>query len=297
VDVAADGFRPVGVPDVFGPLAVAPEAVGPALAPGAVVLPAADVASVEDIGTSEASRLRRAGYEILLADRDVEWWLWTSNDAFIGWSNVDFPGAAALAGKKQAHLRLPDGEHISHVVQDFSYRDAGPSYTSTITRDLTGPDGAAQFVQKTTLNDGQLARSFDKGGATTTWPAQPPPPQFVPGALLPLLIGQLSRDPMLLLTDSFPGPEGIGPPQLLALMIRPAENRTRATTGTATRAGDSASLRCVTVQVNGTGAQSRWYFRKTGELETVEWPGGLKQIASDQNVVKNNFPKESGMAP
>jgi hypothetical protein len=171
-------------------------------------------------------------------------------------------------------------------VHDFSYRDAGPQYTSTITRDLTGGDAAGvHSVQKTTLEGGSLSMSFKDGSAaaTTVWNPQPPPPQFVPGGLIPLLLGQLARDPMILLTDSFPGREGIGPPQPLTLIIRPGEN--------------TASLRCVTVQVNGTGVISRWYFRKTGELESVEWAGGLKQIASDESSVKNNFPKESGMSP
>ena len=56
-------------------------------------------------------------------------------------------------------------------------------------------------------------------------------------------------------------------------------------------------MRCVTVQVNGSGTTSRWYFRKTGELQSVDWPGGIQQIVSDQNVVKNNFPKDDVMAP
>ena len=255
------------------------------IAPTIQFQPAADIASLEDIGTSEAARLRKAGYEKLLADRDVEWWLWTSNDALIGWSSIEFDAAAkGIAGKKQSHLRTPDGDRVSHVTHDFSWHDVGPRYTSTITRELTGAADAVKSVQKTTIDGGKLSRSFDFGGATTIWNPQPPPPQFVAGALLPLVLAQLGRDPMILQTDAFPGREGFGPPQPLTLIIRPGES-------------GSSSSRCVTVQVNGAGSISRWYFRKTGELESVEWPGGIKQIASDQAVVKNNFPKESGMAP
>jgi len=257
-------------------------------------LPAADIAGLEDVGTSEAARLRRAGYEKLLADRDVEWWLWSSHDAYIGWSNIDFPGAG-LAGKSQAHFRLAHGDLVGHIVNNFSYQDGGPpQYTSTITRDQIGPDSSIKTIQQTTLKGGQLSMSFqhgDRAAAVQSWNGDPTPPQFVPGALLPLLLGQLSRDPMLLVTDTFPGREGLGPPQPLTVIIRPGDNMTR------TAQGESTPLRCVTVQVNGAGAISRWYFRKTGELESVEGAGGAKQIASDQNVVKNNFPKESGLAP
>jgi hypothetical protein len=255
-------------------------------------LPAADVATLEDVGTTEAARLRRSGYETLLADRDVQWWLWTRDDAYIGWSSTDFT-ARQLVGKKESRVRLDHGQRVSRVVHDFSYSDAGPRYESTVLREQSSPGERLQSTQQTTVIDGRLSTSYKQAtGATTQLSAgDPPPPQFVPGALLPLVLGQLAREPMLLMTDSFPSREGIGPPQLLTLIIRPGDNTTR------TAEGEATPMRCVTVQVNGVGALSRWYFRQSGELEIIEWPGGIRESVSDEKSVKNYFPKGDPLAP
>ena len=264
------------------------------LAASVEFLEAADVANLEDVGAAEAARLRDTGYEKLLADRDVAWWLWTNGNTHIGWSNVDFPGSRGLVGRKESRLRVPAGDRVSRLTHDFSYRDLDPQYKATVARLMTGAARDQQWVQTTTLEGGKLAMSFKEGSGSTpvaVWQPAPPPANFVPGALLPLVLGELSRDPMLLSTDSFPGREGIGPPQPLQVIVRPGENTTR------TAEGESSPMRCVTAQVNGTGAVSRWYFRKTGELESVDWSGGVQQVSSDQKVVQNNFPKDDVLAP
>ncbi|MEA2733772.1 MAG: hypothetical protein QOE14_223 [Humisphaera sp.] len=264
------------------------------IAASVTFLKATDVAGLQDVGAVEAARLRREGYEKLLADRDVEWWLWTSQDAHVGWSSLDFP-VTGLVGKQESRVRLSNGARVNRLTHDFSYHDKGPQYKSTITQIVNDGDSESRLrtMQTTTLENGQLSLSF-KPTATAASVQQwkvPAPPQFVPGALLPLVLGQLSREPMVLLTDTFPTRDGVGAPQLLAVIIRPGENSTRVAEG------DDKPMRCVTVQVNGTGTTSRWYFRKTGELESVDWPGGVQQVASDQNVVRNNFPKDDLLAP
>ena len=265
------------------------------LAPTVQFLPASDVATLEDLGASEAARLRRAGYEKLLPDRDIAWWRWLEGDAYVGWSNLDFPvarpggSAPGLAAKGQHHLRLPNG--VDHVTHDFTYRDGVERYTSTVIREQIQRHARGTFTQKTTLADGKLAMTVQPpdGPAVQRWNDLAPPPQFVPGGLLPLVLPRLARDPMILVTDTFPGREGLGPPQPLTLIIRPGDG------ATTTRAGDA--LQCVTVEVNGTGVVSRWYFRKTGELERVDWGAGLQQLASDESAVKNTFPKGNELAP
>ena len=290
------------------------DAVWRDIAPTVEFLPAGDVASLEDLGASEAARLRRAGYERLLADRDLAWWRWTEGDTYIGWSNTDFPsmakpGASApgLSGKSQQHLRLANsgsGDRITHLVHDFSYRDAAaPRYTSTVAREQIQGDQRGKFIQQTTLADNQLSMTFQPPGgpAAQLWNNDPAPAQFVPGALLPLVLHQLPRDPLILLTDTFPGREGIGPAQPLTLIIRPGDDATPSTrtttTTTTTTATAEPPLRCITVQLNGAGTVSRWYFRRTGELERVDWGAGLQQLASDESAVKNTFPKGDALAP
>ena len=55
--------------------------------------------------------------------------------------------------------------------------------------------------------------------------------------------------------------------------------------------------RCVTIQLNGTGSISRWYYDPSGDPQYVEWPRGVKQIASDEKAVKNTFPRGNEMSP
>ena len=73
--------------------------------------------------------------------------------------------------------------------------------------------------------------------------------------------------------------------ELLTVLIRPAENA--ATTHKAD--GETEPMRCLTAQVNGRGQVSRWYFRKTGELEYVGLSGGVRRVPSDAFAVKFDF--------
>ena len=271
------------------------------LAASVTFLPASDIASLEDVGTAEASRLRREGYEKLLADRDLEWWLWTENDRHIGWSSIDF-SRGQLAARARSRLRIPggDGDDIVGVTGDFFYKDAGgkPQYEATISRVQSDGRGRIESHQTVALDDGQLSLSFKRPDTADVKWTIPAPPQYVPGALMPLVMGHLSKDPMILLTDAFPGRDGIGPLEPLTIIIRPGDAGVAGVAGTRpATTGDARLLRCLTTQVNGTGAITRWYFRPTGELERIEWPAGVKQLASDDRTVKNTFPRGDDMSP
>ena len=252
-------------------------------------LPTSDVASLEDVGTAEAARLRRQGYETLLSDRDVEWWLWTQQDALIGWSCTDFTGRG-LVGRHTSRLRYGGGDEWVRLVHEFRYDDEGPQYDSGITRIQLDSGVSFEANQKVSLADGSLVLSYRHPPAKPLEWTGAARPQFVPGALLPLVMGKLSSDPMILLTDSFPGVEGIGPAEPLTVIVRPAGRESRVAKT------DAGPMRCVTARVNGSGSVSRWYFRASGELEAVAWPGGVTQAASDEKVVRNNFPGDDLLA-
>lgn len=267
-------------------------------------LPAADTANLEDAGAAEVGRLRRAGYEKLLADRDVEWWLWAdgSQRPHVGWSHWNFPlsglvGKFDLVGKFETRLRRSAAGAVTQAVCDFSYRDAVPHYKSAVTRtESPAPrDGGPpqQYRQTTALAgvDLTFTMKVPANPSPAQWKALPLPGQFVPGPLLPLVMGQLKDDPMLLRTDGFPRYEALGAPDPLGVIIRPDPTSTRKA------AGEDQPMRCLSVQVNGSGVTSRWFFRKTGELEVVEWPGGLQMIRSDQPTIGFNFAKDSLLAP
>ncbi len=119
----------------------------------------------------------------------------------------------------------------------------------------------------------------------------PVPPQFIPGQLFPLIVGELSPGPMLLKTESFLEYECVAAPEPLTVTIRPGPATSRKADG------DEHPMRCVTAEVNGSGCLSRWYFNAAGELQSVELPGGVQRLPSDIDHLRFDFGKKGPMSP
>src|SRR5204862_7930028 len=92
--------------------------------------------------------------------------------------------------------------------------DARFQYASDIVRTI-GRDKPATVRQSTLLRGGQLLLSV--GGEQDK---MLPPAQFVPGALLPLLVDKLQPGPLLLKSESFLDCEAVGTPEPLTIIIR-----------------------------------------------------------------------------
>src|SRR5262249_7101392 len=122
------------------------------------------------------------------------------------------------------------------------------------------------------------------------------PPQFVPGALLPLLLEKLAADgkSMLIRTDSFPGFETVGAPEPLTLRIEPGPAVPGQSDGEKT---EKTPMRSLTIEVNGRGQISRWFFRADGEIDRVELPLGVEGAPSNEERLKFVFGKDGQMAP
>jgi hypothetical protein len=249
-----------------------------------------DLAHLQDIGAAEAGRFRAEGYEKIIAERDEQWWLWTgpSDRPHVGWSHLDL-AAGELAGKSQMHLRR--GAGVSHLTEEFNYRDSDHRYhAESVLTDGVGAD-AKSLRQTTNAIGPQLLVSVSAPGAPSAQWKSPISPQFVPGALFPLILGRLRNTPMLLHSESFIGNEAIGPTEPLTIVIRPTHERPR------TASGEDQPMRCLTAIVNGSGQISRWFFRQSGELELIELAGGLVLTPGDRKGVEANFPKGGPLAP
>ena len=92
------------------------------------------------------------------------------------------------------------------------------------------------------------------------------PPQYIPGAWLPLFLGKLSEKQMVLRTESFIGCDGASQPELLTLHINHV-------TG--------GPMRCITVSVNGTGKLTRWWYDLDGTLRYIDFAGALRAQRND----------------
>ncbi len=253
--------------------------------------PALKIAGLEAAGAAEVKRLRDAGYEKLLADRDEQWWLWTcpGDRPHLGWSHAGV-SLTNLSGKSETRLRRWGGI-VRRITGEFSYRDAEPRYRASATREDAAGQNILQSLQQSTSVTGEqlILGARARGDAPEQWNSTAPP-QFVPGALLPLVLAKLPDKPMLLRSESFPGFEAVGAPEPLTLLLEPASTTRKAD-------ADKTPMRCVAVSVNGSGQISRWFFRSSGELECVELPGGVQCTSSDQSTLEFDFGKDGQMAP
>jgi hypothetical protein len=89
---------------------------------------------------------------------------------------------------------------------------------------------------------------------------------YVPGGLLPLVLGKLPFEPMLLSTESMPATAGASP-GLILLRLDPAFDMPRKLPGA------DEPMRCWNITLNGYGESSRWYLDEKGRLQTVAFAG------------------------
>lgn len=89
---------------------------------------------------------------------------------------------------------------------------------------------------------------------------------YVPGGLLPMILGKLPLEPIILSTDSFPATAGASPGVIL-LRLEPAFDMPRKLPGAA------EPMRCWSITPSGCGESSRWYVDEKGKLQAVAFAG------------------------
>jgi len=126
----------------------------------------------------------------------------------------------------------------------------------------------------------------EKGRLTLTSPlgtiggaSVPTPAQFVPGAILPLVLRDLAEKPSLIKTESFLGTHIAAGPGLLTLFV------TRLTDAPLRQDERGQTMDCVSVSVNGTGMVSRWYYGRdeagSTELRFIDFAGAIKAVGGE----------------
>ncbi|HEV8606994.1 MAG TPA: hypothetical protein VGQ99_16755 [Tepidisphaeraceae bacterium] len=99
---------------------------------------------------------------------------------------------------------------------------------------------------------------------------------YVPGGLLPLVLGRLPFEPMLLSTESMPATAGASP-GLILLRLDPAFDMPR------TLPGSAEAMRCWNIQLNGCGETSRWYLDEKGRVQAVAFAGKVVLQRKEQS--------------
>jgi hypothetical protein len=240
-------------------------------------------------GAREAARLGEQGLAKLLPPaRDDAWWLLCIDAPQnpLGWIHQS---PAANGGKFEMRLHFPD-ENSQQAMCDYSagldlttYR-AKLDYQIAVERAHGTPEFERYLSFTARLKDGEVDLSVKPRDGSTSAVNVPAPPQFVPGALLLEILGWPSVDePMILRTDLAMDSLNARPTALLTLIIRPEPS--------------SSSLRCVSVELAGSGSLSRWYFKADGALESVDYTQHIRQVRREQADISLDFARAPVMKP
>jgi hypothetical protein len=248
-------------------------------------------------GAEAAGRVRGGRLEELLprdaasADHGAEdWYLWDAwaNAGSEWWSGLTWQARLkdgaweSLAGKRETQ---PVGPYLADGRVEQTWQAAADlsTYQATTSREVArgGPAGVGggggalrarpRFEQRVSVEHGRMTLAVDVG---TSLPDVAAPPQYVPGAVVPLVMRELAERPALIRTESFVGLETVAPGGLLTLFV------TRLADAPPRYDEAGGLMECVTVGVNGTGVVSRWYYQAGDEpgshvLRFIDFAGGV----------------------
>jgi hypothetical protein len=230
-------------------------------------------ASVKFEGTKDLSALlvngaeaaRRVGEETVAAWKpgavSQDWYMWdaSENSDKELWSQVNWQvsqpgdGPVTITGSRTSKL-VDAYSNDTAFSQEWTASGDLSKYQVTTSREVRRPGN--QFPKQTpeqrvTVEQGRMTlASF--GGRSQ--PDAAAPSQYVPGALLPMVLRELADKPSLIKTESFVGLGTVAPSGLLTLFV------TRLSDGPTRKDENGDPMECVTVSVNGTGEVSRWYY-------------------------------------
>jgi hypothetical protein len=187
-----------------------------------------------------------------------QWWLWSRSGVAEGWTHayVDPSGQTPVRDT----LRRDWQGNVTRVSQRWGL-GAGPasSWGQTARYD-SQTEEEPTFVAGTRFAD-PITTSLRMRSGQEYPASMPPTPAFVSSAHFPGLLATIRQLPTALWTDRFPGNEAEAFAAPILLLIR--------------RGPDAGPLRCVEVQIDGTGQISRWFFRPDGALDHADLPGQL----------------------
>ncbi len=245
-------------------------------------------------GREQARKLRQTGLARLLGDEvDEQWWLLYNENQqhYQGWSHVEFPSGGRKSFKRETRWLSWD-QTVDRTQQLWSGNDQLSEYASVTNISQAGRQLDDQFVAR-----GRRSLLLRDGKLSITPPNHPriAPEEYIPGGWLALVLGQVGDEPMIIRTDSMIGYESGEGDDLLALLVQPCP--APAGPATSTQPATTKPTRCLSVQVNGSGQISRWFFDADGQLRQIDFAGGFRRIRCPQQDVQNGFAADGRLAP
>ena len=251
------------------------------------------------LGAQETERLRKLPLDQLLADREEQWHLFINqaDSQHSGWSHIEWT-RGQLAAEVEVRLRSGGGQYMRGTSKwtaspDWNRHHADREIIHS-TRS-TAPKSTSCRVE--VRGDSISLAATQEGKHLEQW-KRTAPENYIPGALLPHLLGNLSvsaQSPMIIQTDSFPTFSTIAPEGLLTLIIRSAQNA--ATQSAKSNGPPAPDSRTVTVEINGSGKVSRWRFGSDGSVQSITLPDSIERIESSESAIRRDFARDPQMMP
>ncbi|MGE5611677.1 MAG: hypothetical protein ACM359_20685, partial [Bacillota bacterium] len=172
--------------------------------------------------------------------------------------------AKDLWGTWEGDRSVPLGTSGQELCQWRLARDGG-SYDYALRR----VGARAMVSQESHLVNGRWNTVVRQGEAVVGQASGDVPEAYVPGVLLPLVMGRLPYEPMVLRTESILMPGGSASAQPMVLVLEPDFDLPKVPPG------QDEAMRCWRVQVSGSGQVSRWYIDGEGRLDSIDFADGV----------------------
>jgi len=247
-------------------------------------------------GAAEQRRAATSERHAPIVPGSPDYWLWrhVPSDWNYGWSRITYTDPAASRGFYESRWKgKEDLEHVTQITINWQSNFAAHTYQRSLDRrDLQpGSPPAEIFTQSLIINSSGYTSTIASAFAAKAaqW-SKPLPEQFVPGTQLPLVLSQLSGPPLIWRTDVFPDCEGLPMRDPFTLIIHPSPETT-------TQPASNSALRGITIEVNGSGRISRWYFNPDGSIGYIDFAGGLRRERTDAARIHELFDQDPELHP
>jgi hypothetical protein len=234
-----------------------------------------DFSAILTNGAEAVAALGKRGLGAVLPSPGSQtWWMWDygENADKERWSAATWE--VVNGGMSGQRTSRPSDVYATDTqfAQEWTVSGDLSKYTITTQREVRrGPSslGRPTLEQRVMVEGGKMSLYCANGPGQVEMAV---PGQYVPGAVLPLVLRELAERPGLFKTESFAGVETAAGPGLLTLMV------TRLDGGVPIKLDERGlPMDCVSVSVSGTGVVSRWYFtHDLHELRFVDFAGGMK---------------------
>ncbi|MCY2952332.1 MAG: hypothetical protein NTU53_10185 [Planctomycetota bacterium] len=165
--------------------------------------------------------------------------------------------------------RSPLSSGFARELSNWQLARDGSAYTYAYTYATIRAASTTVLSQETHLTKRKLTSIVRQDAESLAQATGPATNLYIPGLILPLALGRLPFQPMILQTESIPSPDPLASALPLLIFLEPAFDEPRSLPD------EKEPMRCWSVRIIANGLSSRWYYDTQGRLESITFAGGL----------------------